>query len=56
MRWRDITEIVALLVLCMIAVSAIGHLGVQGKEIPLAIGSGIGGYLTRAAVDAIKSS
>lgn len=54
MKW-DIAELMALAVLGAIAIVAMYQLGVEGKEIPLAIGSGIGGYLTKAAIDIIKS-
>lgn len=53
MNW-DITELTALAVLGIIAVVAMYQLGVEGKEIPLAIGSGIAGYLTKAVVNEIR--
>lgn len=48
------TEIVALLVLGIIAVVAMCALLSDGKEIALSIGSGLCGYLTKAAVDKAK--
>ena len=50
----DIAEYLALIVLGAIAIVATFELGVDGKEIPLAIGSGIGGYLAKAGVNAIR--
>ena len=54
MNWDGLAELVALLILGIIAVTAMQELGVQGKEIPLAIGSGIAGYLTKAAVNVAR--
>lgn len=54
MRWDAMTELAALTVLGVIATIAMYELGVDGKEIPLAIGSGIGGYLTRTAIDTVR--
>lgn len=54
--WGIITETVALLVLGSIAIIAMYKLGAGGKEIPLAIGSGIGGYLVKGAVSTMKSN
>lgn len=49
-----ITESLALIVIGSIAIVAMFTLGSEGKEIPLALGSGVAGYLTKAAVSAIK--
>lgn len=54
MNWNGLAELVALLILGIIAVTAMQELGVHGKEIPLAIGSGIAGYLTKAAVNIVR--
>ena len=54
-KWETLTEIAALLVLCVIAIVAMYELKVDGKEIALAIGSGIGGYLAKTAVNAKKT-
>ena len=54
MKWDVMTELAALIVLGIVAVVAILELGVDGKEIPLAIGSGITGYLAKVAVNAVK--
>ena len=48
--WGVITEVAALIVLGFIASVAMLKLGVEGKEIALAIGGGIGGYLTKGAI------
>lgn len=53
-EWDAVTELVALLVLGLIAGVAMYKLGVQGKEIPLSIGSGIAGYLTKSRINAIR--
>lgn len=53
-NWSAITEVVALFILGVIAIVAMYELKVDGKEIALAIGSGIGGYLTKAVVDIKK--
>lgn len=55
MKWDVLTELAALVVLGVVAVVAMLELGVEGKEIPLAIGSGIAGYLAKTAVNVVKS-
>ena len=50
------TETVALLSLVAIAMTAMLTLGLGGKEIALAIGSSIGGYLAKSAVETVKDS
>ena len=45
------TETVALLSLVAIAMTAMLTLALGGKEIALAIGSSIGGYLAKSAVE-----
>ena len=47
-------EITALIVLGVIACLAIWQLGVDGKEVPLSVASGIVGYIAKAAVDVVK--
>lgn len=49
--WGALTEISALYILGLIAIVAMGCLGIGGKEIALSIGSGIGGYLVKGTID-----
>ena len=53
-NWGAVTEIAALFILGSIAMIAMLKLGVGGKEIALAIGSGIGGYLVKGNVNTKK--
>lgn len=53
-NWEAATEIAALFILGSIAIIAMLKLGVGGKEIALAIGSGIGGYLVKGHVNTKK--
>ena len=53
-NWGAATEIAALFILGAIATIAMLKLGVGGKEIALAIGSGIGGYLVKGNVNTKK--
>ena len=52
--WGAVTEVVALFILGLIAIVAMYKLKVDGKEIALAIGAGIGGYLTKTGVNKVK--
>lgn len=54
MNYEAITEGIAIIGLVVIAVFGIICLGVEGKEIPLSIGSGVCGYLAKSAVEAVK--
>ena len=54
LNWDAIAEVVALVILGIITVVAMCELSVNGKEIALAIGSGIGGYLTKTAIGVKK--
>jgi len=49
-----ITECLALVIIGTIVITSIIVLGPEGKEIPLALGGALGGYLTKSAVSAIK--
>lgn len=53
-NWEAATEVAALFILGMIATVAMFKLGIGGKEIALAIGSGIGGYLVKGKVNEKK--
>jgi hypothetical protein len=55
MKWDAMAEVAALIILGTVAVVAMYELGVEGKEIPLSIGSGVIGYLTKSAVDIVKN-
>ncbi len=54
MNWDTVTELAALIVLGTVAIVSMYELGIEGKEIPLAIGSGIVGYLVKAAVNTVR--
>lgn len=51
----DIAEYLALIVLGAIAIVAMYQLGSEGKEVPLAVSSGIIGYLAKAGVTAMRN-
>ena len=49
-----ITECLALIIIGAIVITSIIVSGPEGKDVSLALGGALGGYLTKSAVNAIK--
>lgn len=55
-NWEAMTEVVALLILGIVAIVAMLKLGVAGKDVALSVGAGIIGYLAKTGVETKKAN